>query len=104
MVRAELPTFKDFVATDPARRDAIFTNLTTCARHVAALAARTGLDLHLGLEPEPLCQLETTEETVAFFAEWRARMSTTPTAAHCLRFFFAWTGPVPGLGGYVQAL
>ena len=71
-------SFKAFVTTDPARRDAIFTNLTTCARHVAALAARTGLDLHLGLEPEPLCQLETTEETVAFFAEWRAR---TPDAA-----------------------
>jgi len=71
-------SFKAFVATDPARRDAIFANLAACARHVAALTARTGLDLHLGLEPEPLCQLETTEETVAFFAEWRAR---TPDAA-----------------------
>ncbi|MFT3829912.1 MAG: metabolite traffic protein EboE [Opitutaceae bacterium] len=71
-------SFKAFVAADPARRDAIFTNLTACARHVAALAARTGLDLHLGLEPEPLCQLETTAETVAFFAEWRDR---TPDAA-----------------------
>jgi sugar phosphate isomerase/epimerase len=71
-------SFKAFVAAEPARRDAIFANLTACARHVAALAARTGLDFHLGLEPEPLCQLETTEETVAFFAEWRAR---TPDAA-----------------------
>ncbi|HLP00427.1 MAG TPA: metabolite traffic protein EboE [Opitutaceae bacterium] len=72
-------SFKAFVTTDPARRAAIFANLTACARHVAELSARTGLDLHLGLEPEPLCQLETTAETVAFFDEWRAR--TPDTAA-----------------------
>lgn len=71
-------SFKGFLAREPERRDAIFANLTRCARHVAGLAARTGLDLHLGLEPEPLCQLETTAETVAFFDEWRAR---TPEAA-----------------------
>lgn len=65
-------SFKGFIAAEPARRAAIFRNLTTCARAIAALAARTGRDLHLGLEPEPLCHLETTEETVRFFAEWRA--------------------------------
>lgn len=66
-------SFKAFVAADPGRRAAIFANLTACTRHIAALAERTGLDLHLGLEPEPLCLLETTAETVAFFAEWRTR-------------------------------
>ncbi|HLP08822.1 MAG TPA: metabolite traffic protein EboE [Opitutaceae bacterium] len=73
-------SFKAFLAAEPARREAIFANLTTCVRHVAELSARTGLDLHLGLEPEPLCQLETTAETVAFFDEWRAR--TPDAAAH----------------------
>ncbi len=71
-------SFKDFLAAEPERSDAIFAHLTRCARHVAELSAHTGLDLHLGLEPEPLCQLETTEETIAFFADWRDR---TPDAA-----------------------
>lgn len=65
-------SFKAWTADDPARRAAIFRNLTACGRFIAELAERTGRDLHLGLEPEPCCQLETSEETVAFFAAWRA--------------------------------
>lgn len=65
-------SFKGFIAAEPARRAAIFKNLTACGRHIAALAAKTGCDLHLGLEPEPCCQFETSEETVAFFNDWRA--------------------------------
>ncbi len=65
-------SFKAFTAAEPARRAAIFANLTACGRFLTALAARTGRDLHLGLEPEPLCEIETTAETVAFFAAWRA--------------------------------
>ncbi len=65
-------SFKGFVAADPGRRVAIFKNLTACARGIAALAAKTGRDLHLGLEPEPCCYIETSEETVQFFADWRA--------------------------------
>ena len=57
---------------DTARRAAIFKNLTACARSIAALAEKTGRDLHLGLEPEPCCLIETSEETVQFFADWRA--------------------------------
>ncbi|MSU50100.1 MAG: hypothetical protein EXS37_13620 [Opitutus sp.] len=65
-------SFKAFVAGDPSRRPAIFANLTACGRQIAALAEETGRDLHLGLEPEPLCLFETSEETVQFFNEWRA--------------------------------
>jgi hypothetical protein len=65
-------SFKAFVAREPARRHAIFANLTACGRYIATLAEKTGRDLHLGLEPEPLCQIETSEETVAFFRDWRA--------------------------------
>src|SRR5688572_2487989 len=57
---------------DQARRKAIFENLTTCGRAIAALSARSGRDLHLGLEPEPCCLIETSEETVSFFNAWRA--------------------------------
>jgi sugar phosphate isomerase/epimerase len=65
-------SFKAFVAAEPARRKAILANLTACGRHIATLAERTGRDLHLGLEPEPLCLIETSGETVDFFGEWRA--------------------------------
>jgi hypothetical protein len=65
-------SFKAFVAADPARKKAIFANLTACGRRIAALAQKTGRDLHLGLEPEPCCLFETSAETVDFFAEWRA--------------------------------
>jgi hypothetical protein len=66
-------SFKGFVTNEPARIKAIFANLTACGRAIAALAQKTGRDLHLGLEPEPCCLIETSEETVAFFDEWRAR-------------------------------
>lgn len=65
-------SFKGFVAAEPERREAIFANLTTCGRAIAELAEKTGRDLHLGLEPEPCCLFETSEETVAFFNDWRA--------------------------------
>jgi hypothetical protein len=65
-------SFKAFVAAEPDRRNAIFNNLTSCGRAIAELAEKTGRDLHLGLEPEPCCLIETSEETVAFFNAWRA--------------------------------
>ncbi len=64
-------SFKGFVTAEPERRSAIFRQLTACGRAIEALARRTGRDLHLGLEPEPMCLLETTVETVDFFAEWQ---------------------------------
>ena len=64
-------TFKAWAKDDPRRRKAIFANLSECARYIQVLTERTGRDLHLGLEPEPCCQFETSEETVAFFEEWR---------------------------------
>lgn len=47
--------------------DAIFANLQSCAHHVEKLAEKTGHDLHLGLEPEPLGLFETSGETLKFF-------------------------------------
>lgn len=65
-------SFKAWTADDPARRAAIFANVSAIGRYIAELSAKTGRDLHLGLEPEPCCYFETTEETVAFFDGWRA--------------------------------
>jgi sugar phosphate isomerase/epimerase len=64
-------SFKGFPQT-AERRKACFDHLSACARNLEQLCEKTGRDLHLGLEPEPLCLLETTAETVAFFADWAA--------------------------------
>jgi hypothetical protein len=76
-------SFKAFVDPEPGRRAAIFANLTACGRHLEELVDRTGRDLHLGLEPEPLCLFETSEETVAFFNDWR---TDQPAANDLLRY------------------
>jgi sugar phosphate isomerase/epimerase len=47
-------------------------NLWRCVEHIASLSSTSDRELHLGLEPEPLCVLETTEEAAAFFAAMRA--------------------------------
>lgn len=64
-------SWKGFGPGNPERSRAIFEHLSACGRHIAELAEKTGRDLHLGLEPEPLCVLETSEETVGFFNRWR---------------------------------
>lgn len=42
-------------------------HLWDCVEHIDRLSQTTGRDLHLGLEPEPLCYLETTKESLDFF-------------------------------------
>ncbi len=64
-------SFKGFNLDDRAVRTAR-TNLWRCVEHLEQLTRRTGRKLHLGLEPEPCCFLETTGETVAFFEQLRA--------------------------------
>ncbi|HEX3717332.1 MAG TPA: metabolite traffic protein EboE [Verrucomicrobiae bacterium] len=59
-------SFKAFIKT-PEQERQIRSNIWHCVEHIAALAEKSGRVLHLGLEPEPLCFLETTDETVAFF-------------------------------------
>ena len=56
-------SFKAFKADEST----IFRHLEACARHIELLAERTGRDLHLGLEPEPLGHFEHTQDTIAFF-------------------------------------
>lgn len=42
-------------------------NLWEVVEYIDELSERTGKDLHLGLEPEPLCYLETSEEMIQFY-------------------------------------
>jgi hypothetical protein len=59
---------KSFAANEPR----ILENLILLANWLDELAAQTGHDFHLGLEPEPLGHFENTAETLAFFARLHA--------------------------------
>jgi hypothetical protein len=47
----------------------LVNNLAAAVAYLAALHEDTGREIHLGLEPEPDCYLETTAETISFFKE-----------------------------------
>jgi sugar phosphate isomerase/epimerase len=48
-------------------RTEMIRNLMCCVAHLAHIRNKTGKEIHLGLEPEPDCFLETTDETLDFF-------------------------------------
>ncbi|MDB6132274.1 MAG: hypothetical protein JWM59_517 [Verrucomicrobiales bacterium] len=59
-------THKELLLSAKQEQD-LTANLGRMATWIARLSDRTGIDLHLGVEPEPLGYLETTGETVRFF-------------------------------------
>ena len=61
-------SFRTWVQDDSARQ-AVRSRLLALGRELGRLYDSTGRRIHVGLEPEPACCLETTEETVAFFNE-----------------------------------
>jgi hypothetical protein len=61
-------SFKPWITT-PSDKQLMARHLAATAAYLAALEEDTGRLLHLGLEPEPDCFLETTAETVSFFNE-----------------------------------
>ena len=64
-------SFKEFLPTQPSDReayiDAIVSNFRQCSDAIQRLIDRSGKDLHLGVEPEPLGYFETSTETASFF-------------------------------------
>jgi hypothetical protein len=63
---------------------AIRNNLWRCVEHIARVSAQTGRKMHLGLEPEPLCLLESSGETIQFFDRLRAEHPRDPRLAEHL--------------------
>ncbi|MDQ8179996.1 metabolite traffic protein EboE [Pelagicoccus sp. SDUM812005] len=59
-------SFKPFIQSDE-QIQAINQNLYRLFEHIEKLSEKNDVDLHLGLEPEPLCLFETTPETLRFF-------------------------------------
>lgn len=64
-------SFKEFHPTPEALR-VIRQNIWRSVEHIARVSEKTGRKLHLGLEPEPLCLLESSAETIHFFDHLRA--------------------------------
>jgi sugar phosphate isomerase/epimerase len=64
-------SYKEFITTT-AQAARLRENIWACIEAVAGISERTGKKLHLGLEPEPLCYLETSEETASFFDQLRS--------------------------------
>ena len=61
-------SFKPWIH-EPGAVTAMAENLAAIVAYLAAVREDTGKEIHLGLEPEPSCFLETTAETVKFFKE-----------------------------------
>jgi sugar phosphate isomerase/epimerase len=64
-------SFKAFIHS-PDQAALIRRNLWRCVEQVAEISQRTNRRLHLGLEPEPLCWIENSFETVRLFDQLRA--------------------------------
>lgn len=64
-------SFKEFHPNIGALK-AIRQNIWRCVEHIDRVSQQTGRKLHLGLEPEPLCLLESSAETMHFFDHLRA--------------------------------
>ena len=63
-------SFKEFIRNEDQEK-IIRANLWRCVEYVARLSEHAGHGLHLGLEPEPLCLLENSHETIRFFDRLR---------------------------------
>jgi hypothetical protein len=65
-------SFKEFHPEGTIPPD-ILENLLLCSDEIDRIKAPKNLDLHLGLEPEPLGLFETTPETISFFEKLKER-------------------------------
>ena len=72
-------SFKPWITTEE-EKIAITDNLAACVAYLAALRDDTGRTIHLGLEPEPDCFLETTAETISFFENYLFRRGAQEVA------------------------
>jgi sugar phosphate isomerase/epimerase len=62
-------SYKEWIRT-PDHRTEMVANLMDCVAHLSRIFEKTGKEIHLGLEPEPDCFMETTEEVVRFFTRY----------------------------------
>ena len=61
--------------------EAYTTNVIDVVAHLVELEKKTGKTVTLGLEPEPRCYLETTDETITYFQDYLFAPQTTERLA-----------------------
>jgi hypothetical protein len=101
--------FKQFIGTE-AQKAAIRQNLWSCVEHVSRVSEQTGKKLHLGLEPEPLCFLENSAETMTFLAQMRDEHPNDPRLTEflgvnydCCHFAVEFEEPGKALAAFAAA-
>jgi hypothetical protein len=78
-------SFKSFLQTNTAEQiNLIRKNIWSCVEHISRVSKKFKRKLHLGLEPEPLCHLENSAETIWFFEQLRAEHENDPRLAEFL--------------------
>jgi hypothetical protein len=74
-------SFKEFHPSTAKALKTIRQNIWRCVEHIARVSEKTKRKLHLGLEPEPLCLLENSAETIPFLRATPRRTSKTTRAS-----------------------
>lgn len=69
-------SYRDWAAGSAADHEQIAGNLAEVAGILHLISEETGRDIHLGLEPEPDCLLESTADCVSFFTRVLDRWAT----------------------------
>ena len=64
-------SYKEFITSDEQVAK-MRANLWEVIDYIDNLSIKSGKDLHLGLEPEPMCYLETTDEMVRFYRDMKS--------------------------------
>lgn len=70
-------SFKPWIKTDDDVA-ALAARITETAHHLERLEQERGVYIHLGLEPEPACYLERTDEFITFYNDHLLRHDTSP--------------------------
>lgn len=76
-------SYKEFIKTDE-QVATMRGNIWQTIEHIAEVSERTGKTLHLGLEPEPLCYLETSSEMIEFYEQLASDRPNDPRLARHL--------------------
>lgn len=101
--------FKQFSRTDDQKK-AIRQNIWRCIEHVSQVSEKSGKPLHMGIEPEPLCLLENSAETISFFSQLRDEHKNDPRLDEflgvnydCCHFAVEFEEPMEALAAFEKA-
>ncbi len=102
-------SFKEFISSRE-QEIKIRENIFRCVEHISRLSEKSKRKLHLGLEPEPLCLLENSAETISFFEKLRDEHKNDPRIGEflgvnydCCHFAIEFEGPQDAIAAFQKA-